>query len=119
MELAELIFLIAQASITISWNCQQWVIGTVFPLTSASIPDLIVQPLTNKQVAMEFPVDTIIVHITNETSPLVRSCRPILRIRHFVDIRRDSERSVVDFAAYVYLCTIVSHRELALRAYAA
>uniref|UniRef100_A0A915KRH7 Uncharacterized protein n=1 Tax=Romanomermis culicivorax TaxID=13658 RepID=A0A915KRH7_ROMCU len=65
MELAEPIFLVAQASISISPNCQQWVAGTVFPSTTTSIPDLIVQPLPNNQVAMEFPIETTIVNITN------------------------------------------------------
>uniref|UniRef100_A0A915JCR1 Uncharacterized protein n=1 Tax=Romanomermis culicivorax TaxID=13658 RepID=A0A915JCR1_ROMCU len=63
-ELAEPIFLIAQASITTSLNCQQWVTGTIFPSTSASIPHLIFQPLTNNQVAIELPVETVIVNIT-------------------------------------------------------
>uniref|UniRef100_A0A915IIJ7 Uncharacterized protein n=1 Tax=Romanomermis culicivorax TaxID=13658 RepID=A0A915IIJ7_ROMCU len=49
----------------------QWVTGTVFPSTSALIPNLIVQPLTNNQVATKFPVETAIVNITNGTYPLL------------------------------------------------
>uniref|UniRef100_A0A915HL71 Uncharacterized protein n=1 Tax=Romanomermis culicivorax TaxID=13658 RepID=A0A915HL71_ROMCU len=69
MELDELIFLVAQASITP--NFQQWVTGIVFPLTSALIPHLIIQPLTNNQVAMEFSVETTISNITNGTCPVL------------------------------------------------
>uniref|UniRef100_A0A915JIE2 Uncharacterized protein n=1 Tax=Romanomermis culicivorax TaxID=13658 RepID=A0A915JIE2_ROMCU len=70
-DLARPIFLVAQASVSISRNCQQWVTGTIFPLTSASIPHLIVQPLSNNQVAMEFPIETAIVNVTNGTCPLL------------------------------------------------
>uniref|UniRef100_A0A915HTV5 Bromo domain-containing protein n=1 Tax=Romanomermis culicivorax TaxID=13658 RepID=A0A915HTV5_ROMCU len=35
-----------------------------------------------------------------QTSPFVHSCRPILRIGRFVDIRGHSGRSMVDFAGY-------------------
>uniref|UniRef100_A0A915J6C3 Vitellogenin n=1 Tax=Romanomermis culicivorax TaxID=13658 RepID=A0A915J6C3_ROMCU len=69
-DLAEQIFLIAQASISVSPNCQQWVTGTVFPLTSPSIPHLIVQPLPKNQVAIEFPMETVVVNITNSRCPL-------------------------------------------------
>uniref|UniRef100_A0A915HKN1 Uncharacterized protein n=1 Tax=Romanomermis culicivorax TaxID=13658 RepID=A0A915HKN1_ROMCU len=40
--------------------------------------------------------------ITGQTSPFACSGRPILRIGRFVIIHGDSERSVVEFAAYVY-----------------
>uniref|UniRef100_A0A915K9S5 Uncharacterized protein n=1 Tax=Romanomermis culicivorax TaxID=13658 RepID=A0A915K9S5_ROMCU len=69
-ELAELTFLIAQVSISISPNCQQWVTGAIFPSTSTSVPDLIVQGLPNNQVATEFPIETAIVNITNGRCPL-------------------------------------------------
>uniref|UniRef100_A0A915I2S7 Uncharacterized protein n=1 Tax=Romanomermis culicivorax TaxID=13658 RepID=A0A915I2S7_ROMCU len=39
---------------------------------------------------------------SKQMSPFVCSCRPILRIGRGVHIRSDSERSMVDFAAYVY-----------------
>uniref|UniRef100_A0A915I439 Uncharacterized protein n=1 Tax=Romanomermis culicivorax TaxID=13658 RepID=A0A915I439_ROMCU len=68
-ELAELIFLVAQVSISISPNCQQWVTGAIFPSTSTPIPDLIVQELPNNQVATEFPIETAIVNITNGRCP--------------------------------------------------
>uniref|UniRef100_A0A915KGD1 Uncharacterized protein n=1 Tax=Romanomermis culicivorax TaxID=13658 RepID=A0A915KGD1_ROMCU len=64
-KLTKPIFLVAQASLSISPNCQQWVTGTIFPSTSASIPDLIIQPLLNNQVAMEFPIENTIFYITN------------------------------------------------------
>uniref|UniRef100_A0A915KFY4 Reverse transcriptase n=1 Tax=Romanomermis culicivorax TaxID=13658 RepID=A0A915KFY4_ROMCU len=71
-ELAQPIFLVAQASISISPNCQQWITSTVFPstlvdnqhrfsFTLVSIPDLIVQPLT-----MKLPIKTAIVNIIND-----------------------------------------------------
>uniref|UniRef100_A0A915HTX1 Secreted protein n=1 Tax=Romanomermis culicivorax TaxID=13658 RepID=A0A915HTX1_ROMCU len=46
----------------------------------------------------------------------VRAGHPILRNGRLVDIRGDSERRVVEFAARIYFCIIVSRRELALRA---
>uniref|UniRef100_A0A915KQZ7 Peptidase A2 domain-containing protein n=1 Tax=Romanomermis culicivorax TaxID=13658 RepID=A0A915KQZ7_ROMCU len=64
-ELAKPIFFIAQASVSIWPNCQQFVTSTLFPSTSASIPNLIVQPLPNNQVATEIPIKTAIVNITN------------------------------------------------------
>uniref|UniRef100_A0A915KVP8 Uncharacterized protein n=1 Tax=Romanomermis culicivorax TaxID=13658 RepID=A0A915KVP8_ROMCU len=69
-KLDEPIFLMAQASVSISPNHQQWVTDTVFPLTSTTIPDLIVQPLPNNQVATEFPIETAIVYIANGMCPL-------------------------------------------------
>uniref|UniRef100_A0A915K084 Uncharacterized protein n=1 Tax=Romanomermis culicivorax TaxID=13658 RepID=A0A915K084_ROMCU len=39
---------------------------------------------------------------STESSPLIGFCRPILRIRCFVDICGDSERGLVDFATCVY-----------------
>uniref|UniRef100_A0A915IZF3 Uncharacterized protein n=1 Tax=Romanomermis culicivorax TaxID=13658 RepID=A0A915IZF3_ROMCU len=71
MVLAEPIFLVAQASISILPNCQPWVTGTPFPSTSILIPNLIIQPMTNNQVAREFPVETAIVNITNGSCPLL------------------------------------------------
>uniref|UniRef100_A0A915IWT1 Uncharacterized protein n=1 Tax=Romanomermis culicivorax TaxID=13658 RepID=A0A915IWT1_ROMCU len=41
-------------------------------------------------------------NLDRETPPFVHSCHPILRIGCVVDIRGDSERSVVDFAAYAH-----------------
>uniref|UniRef100_A0A915I6L4 Uncharacterized protein n=1 Tax=Romanomermis culicivorax TaxID=13658 RepID=A0A915I6L4_ROMCU len=64
-ELATPIFLIAQASVSILPNCQQWVTSTVFPPTIITIPDVIVQPLTTNSVALEFPIETVIVNNTN------------------------------------------------------
>uniref|UniRef100_A0A915L4E8 Uncharacterized protein n=1 Tax=Romanomermis culicivorax TaxID=13658 RepID=A0A915L4E8_ROMCU len=43
-------------------------------------------------------------------------CRPIRRIGRFVNIRSDSERNVVEIAAYVYCVLLVSCHGLALRA---
>uniref|UniRef100_A0A915KZ21 Uncharacterized protein n=1 Tax=Romanomermis culicivorax TaxID=13658 RepID=A0A915KZ21_ROMCU len=50
---------------------RQWVTRMVFPSTSALIPDLIIQPLTNNQVATEFQVETAIDNITNGTCLLL------------------------------------------------
>uniref|UniRef100_A0A915IXF3 Uncharacterized protein n=1 Tax=Romanomermis culicivorax TaxID=13658 RepID=A0A915IXF3_ROMCU len=61
----------AQASIFMSPKCQQWVTGIVFPSTFVSIPDLIIQPLTNNQVTTELPVKTAIVNINNSMCPLL------------------------------------------------
>uniref|UniRef100_A0A915JUB7 Uncharacterized protein n=1 Tax=Romanomermis culicivorax TaxID=13658 RepID=A0A915JUB7_ROMCU len=68
-ELAKPIFLFAQASVSILPNCQQWVTCTIFPSTLVSIPDLIIQSLTTNQVAIEFPIDTPIVNVTNGKCP--------------------------------------------------
>uniref|UniRef100_A0A915J6F1 Uncharacterized protein n=1 Tax=Romanomermis culicivorax TaxID=13658 RepID=A0A915J6F1_ROMCU len=64
-KLAEPIFLVAQASVFIWPHCQQWVTSTVFPTTTATIPYVIVQPLPTSSVAVELPIETIIVNITN------------------------------------------------------
>uniref|UniRef100_A0A915JLA0 Peptidase A2 domain-containing protein n=1 Tax=Romanomermis culicivorax TaxID=13658 RepID=A0A915JLA0_ROMCU len=55
-ELAEPIFLVTQASISILPHCQQWVTSTVFPTTTATIPDVIVQPLPTNSVATELSI---------------------------------------------------------------
>uniref|UniRef100_A0A915KHV9 Uncharacterized protein n=1 Tax=Romanomermis culicivorax TaxID=13658 RepID=A0A915KHV9_ROMCU len=70
-ELVEPIFRIAQASLSILRNCQQWVTSTILPSTLASIPDFIIQPLPNNQVATKFPIETAIVNITNGRCPLL------------------------------------------------
>uniref|UniRef100_A0A915HPA7 Uncharacterized protein n=1 Tax=Romanomermis culicivorax TaxID=13658 RepID=A0A915HPA7_ROMCU len=49
----------------------QWETDMVFPLTSALIPNLIIQPLTNQQVPTEFLVETAIVNITDGMCPLL------------------------------------------------
>uniref|UniRef100_A0A915I1A1 Uncharacterized protein n=1 Tax=Romanomermis culicivorax TaxID=13658 RepID=A0A915I1A1_ROMCU len=50
---------------------RQWVTGKVFPSTHASVPDLMVQPLPNNQVATDFPIKTPIVNITNGMCPVL------------------------------------------------
>uniref|UniRef100_A0A915K0Z2 Uncharacterized protein n=1 Tax=Romanomermis culicivorax TaxID=13658 RepID=A0A915K0Z2_ROMCU len=64
-ELAESIFLVAQVSTSISPHRQQWVNSTVFPTTTATIPDVIVQPLATNNIAAELPIETAIVNVTN------------------------------------------------------
>uniref|UniRef100_A0A915HHG5 Peptidase A2 domain-containing protein n=1 Tax=Romanomermis culicivorax TaxID=13658 RepID=A0A915HHG5_ROMCU len=54
-ELAEPIFLVAQISVSIWPHCQQWVNSTVFPTTTATIPDVIVQLLATNSIAAELP----------------------------------------------------------------
>uniref|UniRef100_A0A915KAG3 Uncharacterized protein n=1 Tax=Romanomermis culicivorax TaxID=13658 RepID=A0A915KAG3_ROMCU len=63
-ELAEPIFLVAQASVSISPYCQQWVTSTI-PTTTATIPDIIVQPLPTNSIAVELPIETPLINITN------------------------------------------------------
>uniref|UniRef100_A0A915JBH7 Peptidase A2 domain-containing protein n=1 Tax=Romanomermis culicivorax TaxID=13658 RepID=A0A915JBH7_ROMCU len=70
-ELAEPIFLLAQVSVSISPHCQQWVNSTVFPTTTATIPDMIVQPLSTNSVAVELPIETAIINVTNSHCPLL------------------------------------------------
>uniref|UniRef100_A0A915HU36 Uncharacterized protein n=1 Tax=Romanomermis culicivorax TaxID=13658 RepID=A0A915HU36_ROMCU len=70
-ELAEPIFLVAQVSISICPNCQQWVIGTIFPPMIVSIPDVIIQPLTTNHIATEFPIETAIINDTNRKCSLL------------------------------------------------
>uniref|UniRef100_A0A915KG79 Uncharacterized protein n=1 Tax=Romanomermis culicivorax TaxID=13658 RepID=A0A915KG79_ROMCU len=70
-ELAEPIFLVAQVSTSISPHCQQWVKGTIFPMTTVTIPDLIVQPLATNNVATELPIETAIINVTNGHCPLL------------------------------------------------
>uniref|UniRef100_A0A915J876 Uncharacterized protein n=1 Tax=Romanomermis culicivorax TaxID=13658 RepID=A0A915J876_ROMCU len=50
---------------------REWVTGTIFPSTSISISDQIIQPLPNNQVTTEFPIKTAIVNITNGRYPLL------------------------------------------------
>uniref|UniRef100_A0A915IEP6 Uncharacterized protein n=1 Tax=Romanomermis culicivorax TaxID=13658 RepID=A0A915IEP6_ROMCU len=50
-EPAKPIFLVKQVSVSISPHYQQWVNSPVFPTTTATIPDVIVQPLSTKSVA--------------------------------------------------------------------
>uniref|UniRef100_A0A915L6B2 Peptidase A2 domain-containing protein n=1 Tax=Romanomermis culicivorax TaxID=13658 RepID=A0A915L6B2_ROMCU len=50
---------------------RQWVNSTVFPTTMATIPDLIVQPLSINSVAGEFPIETAIVNVTNSHCQLL------------------------------------------------
>uniref|UniRef100_A0A915JLK9 Peptidase A2 domain-containing protein n=1 Tax=Romanomermis culicivorax TaxID=13658 RepID=A0A915JLK9_ROMCU len=70
MKLSEPIFLIAQASFSISPHCQQWVTSTIFPMTTATIPDVIVQPLPTNSVTPELPSK-----LQSSTSPMVNvSC---------------------------------------------
>uniref|UniRef100_A0A915L9F1 Uncharacterized protein n=1 Tax=Romanomermis culicivorax TaxID=13658 RepID=A0A915L9F1_ROMCU len=64
-QLAKPIFLIAQISVSISPHCQQWVTSTIFPTTTATIPDVIVQPLPTDSVASELPIETAVVNVTN------------------------------------------------------
>uniref|UniRef100_A0A915IB68 Envelope protein n=1 Tax=Romanomermis culicivorax TaxID=13658 RepID=A0A915IB68_ROMCU len=70
-ELAEPIFLITQVSVSISPHCQQWVTSTVFPTTTATIADVIVQPLPTISVAAELPIETLVVNVTNGQCPLL------------------------------------------------
>uniref|UniRef100_A0A915HXA2 Uncharacterized protein n=1 Tax=Romanomermis culicivorax TaxID=13658 RepID=A0A915HXA2_ROMCU len=71
MELAKPIFLITQASISISPHCQQWLTNTIFPPTTATIPDVIVYSWTTNSIAAEFPIKTAIINITNGKCPLL------------------------------------------------
>uniref|UniRef100_A0A915J1U3 Uncharacterized protein n=1 Tax=Romanomermis culicivorax TaxID=13658 RepID=A0A915J1U3_ROMCU len=43
----------------------QWVTSTIFPTTTATIPDVIVQPLPTTSLAAELPIETAVVNITN------------------------------------------------------
>uniref|UniRef100_A0A915HFZ0 Uncharacterized protein n=1 Tax=Romanomermis culicivorax TaxID=13658 RepID=A0A915HFZ0_ROMCU len=63
--LAEPIFLVAQVSTSISPHCQQWVNSTIFPTTTATIQNVIVQPLATNNVAAELPIKTAIVNVKN------------------------------------------------------
>uniref|UniRef100_A0A915KWS5 Uncharacterized protein n=1 Tax=Romanomermis culicivorax TaxID=13658 RepID=A0A915KWS5_ROMCU len=65
------IFLVAQVSVLISPHCQQWVNSTVFPTTTATIPDVIVQPLATNRVAAGLPIETAIINVTNGHCPLL------------------------------------------------
>uniref|UniRef100_A0A915HNY1 Uncharacterized protein n=1 Tax=Romanomermis culicivorax TaxID=13658 RepID=A0A915HNY1_ROMCU len=69
--LAEPIFLIAQVSSSILPHCQQWVKGTIFLTTTATIPDIIVQPLATNSIAAELLIETAIVNVTNGNCPLL------------------------------------------------
>uniref|UniRef100_A0A915L4X2 Uncharacterized protein n=1 Tax=Romanomermis culicivorax TaxID=13658 RepID=A0A915L4X2_ROMCU len=69
-ELAEPIFLVAQVSTSISPHSQQWVNSTVFPTTTATIPDVIVQLLATSNIGAELPIETAIVSIKNGQCPL-------------------------------------------------
>uniref|UniRef100_A0A915J2A9 Uncharacterized protein n=1 Tax=Romanomermis culicivorax TaxID=13658 RepID=A0A915J2A9_ROMCU len=71
MELAKPIFLIAQVSVSISPDCQQWVTSTIFPTTTATIPHVIVQPLPTNSMAAELPIETAVVNVTNSRCPLL------------------------------------------------
>uniref|UniRef100_A0A915JHD6 Uncharacterized protein n=1 Tax=Romanomermis culicivorax TaxID=13658 RepID=A0A915JHD6_ROMCU len=53
------------ASVFISPHCQQWLTGTVFLTRMATVPDVIVQPLTTNNIAAEFPIKTVIINFTN------------------------------------------------------
>uniref|UniRef100_A0A915HWX8 Uncharacterized protein n=1 Tax=Romanomermis culicivorax TaxID=13658 RepID=A0A915HWX8_ROMCU len=64
-ELAEPIFLVAQASVSISPHCQPWVTSTVFPTSTATVSDMIVQPLPTNSSTLELPIETAIINITN------------------------------------------------------
>uniref|UniRef100_A0A915J5V1 WW domain-containing protein n=1 Tax=Romanomermis culicivorax TaxID=13658 RepID=A0A915J5V1_ROMCU len=70
-ELAEPIFLVAQELVSISPHCQQWVNSNIFPTTTTTIPDVIVQPLATNSVAAELPIETAIVNVTNGHCPLL------------------------------------------------
>uniref|UniRef100_A0A915ILW1 Uncharacterized protein n=1 Tax=Romanomermis culicivorax TaxID=13658 RepID=A0A915ILW1_ROMCU len=50
---------------------KQWVTSTVFPTTTITIPDVIVQPLPTNSIATELPIETTVVNITNSQCPLV------------------------------------------------
>uniref|UniRef100_A0A915L2Q8 Uncharacterized protein n=1 Tax=Romanomermis culicivorax TaxID=13658 RepID=A0A915L2Q8_ROMCU len=63
--LAEPIFLVAQVSTSISPHCQQWVNSTIFPTTTVTIQDVIVQPLATKNVAAKLPIETAIFNVKN------------------------------------------------------
>uniref|UniRef100_A0A915HVY0 Uncharacterized protein n=1 Tax=Romanomermis culicivorax TaxID=13658 RepID=A0A915HVY0_ROMCU len=49
----------------------QWVNSTVFPTTTATIPDVIVQLLSINSVAAELPIETAILNVTNGHCPLL------------------------------------------------
>uniref|UniRef100_A0A915KVQ2 Uncharacterized protein n=1 Tax=Romanomermis culicivorax TaxID=13658 RepID=A0A915KVQ2_ROMCU len=82
-ELAEPIFLIAQVSVSISPHCQQWVNSTVFPTTTATIPDVVVQPLSTNSIAAELPIQTAIINVTNGHCPLlfINNTRNSIKLR--------------------------------------
>uniref|UniRef100_A0A915IKF6 Uncharacterized protein n=1 Tax=Romanomermis culicivorax TaxID=13658 RepID=A0A915IKF6_ROMCU len=46
-------------------DIHQWVTSNVFPTSTATIPDVIVQPLPTNSVTAEVPIETAIVNITN------------------------------------------------------
>uniref|UniRef100_A0A915K182 RNA-directed DNA polymerase n=1 Tax=Romanomermis culicivorax TaxID=13658 RepID=A0A915K182_ROMCU len=64
-ELAKPIFLVAQASVFISSHCQQWITSTVFPTTTPTIPNVIIQPLPTNSEATKLPIKTAIINVTN------------------------------------------------------
>uniref|UniRef100_A0A915HPE8 Uncharacterized protein n=1 Tax=Romanomermis culicivorax TaxID=13658 RepID=A0A915HPE8_ROMCU len=70
MELAKPIFLVAQASATISPNCHQQVTSNILPLTNALIQDFIAQPLDQNQAPTEFSIAMAIINVTNGKCPL-------------------------------------------------
>uniref|UniRef100_A0A915HW74 Uncharacterized protein n=1 Tax=Romanomermis culicivorax TaxID=13658 RepID=A0A915HW74_ROMCU len=70
-EVAEPIFLLAQVLVSISPHCQQWATSNVFPTTTATIPDVIVQPLPTTSVAAELPIETAVINVTNGQCPLL------------------------------------------------
>uniref|UniRef100_A0A915IZE3 Uncharacterized protein n=1 Tax=Romanomermis culicivorax TaxID=13658 RepID=A0A915IZE3_ROMCU len=51
--------------ISISPHCQQWVTSTVHPTTTATIPDVIIQPLPTNSIAAELPIETAVVNVAN------------------------------------------------------
>uniref|UniRef100_A0A915I6R0 Peptidase A2 domain-containing protein n=1 Tax=Romanomermis culicivorax TaxID=13658 RepID=A0A915I6R0_ROMCU len=56
---------LAQASVSISPHCQQWETSTIFPTTTATIPDMIVQLLPTNSVTAELPIETAMVNPIN------------------------------------------------------
>uniref|UniRef100_A0A915L2U9 Uncharacterized protein n=1 Tax=Romanomermis culicivorax TaxID=13658 RepID=A0A915L2U9_ROMCU len=64
-ELTKPISLVAQASVSISANCQQWVTGTIFPSMIITILDVIVQLLPTNSFTKKLPIKTAIINVTN------------------------------------------------------
>uniref|UniRef100_A0A915KTF9 Uncharacterized protein n=1 Tax=Romanomermis culicivorax TaxID=13658 RepID=A0A915KTF9_ROMCU len=52
-------------------NCQPWVTSSIFPTTTATIPDMIVQPLPTNSVAPELPIESAVINVTNGQGPLL------------------------------------------------
>uniref|UniRef100_A0A915IPD7 Uncharacterized protein n=1 Tax=Romanomermis culicivorax TaxID=13658 RepID=A0A915IPD7_ROMCU len=106
-ELAKPIFLVPQVSVSISPHCQQWMTSTIFPTMTATIPDVIVQPLPTNNVAAELPIETAILNVTNDYNYKVEYVKgKDNACTNFVSRKDDREKPLIpnteDLAAQIF-----------------